>query len=157
MPVPIHKNKNDNSFIDYSVLLNYSIPVSNKKVIASNRDAGLLFQIWSKGKRKNNKILLDDILNISSSDIIRLKTNGFLIGNTKELEFTRKGKSIITTMSLGEQNAFEKKKQPKTYTEILASLDKRGKRGYRIASQEVSDIKRFNGNGLNLHDIFGDK
>jgi len=159
MPIPIkhYKDYEDDktSFIDYSVLLNYGVPENSKKVIASDNDASVLFKIWSKGKCKHNKVSMKDISEVSSQDIMRLKTRGFITGDTKEIEFTRKGKIVITTMSLGEPNAFEKKRQPKTYTEILASMNKRGKKGYRMAS---NDLDRFSNssNSLDLRDIFGD-
>ena len=57
---------------------------------------------------------------------------GFLTGGVDEVKLTRSGKIVITTMALGEVNSFAKAKQQKSYTEILASMDKRGKKGYRI-------------------------
>ena len=57
---------------------------------------------------------------------------GFISSVNDEIKITKKGKVIITTMALGEENAFNKKKTPKKYTEILASMNKRNKPGYRI-------------------------
>ena len=56
---------------------------------------------------------------------------------------------VITTMSLGEQSQFEKKRQNKSYTEILASMDKRGKKGYRSASKDP----KFSTNNSNRLDL----
>ena len=63
------------------------------------------------------------------------------------LEITKRGKTIITTMALGEPNKFETSKQQKSYTEILASMDKRGKKGYRTPKYAAS-------NSLNLREAF---
>ena len=52
---------------------------------------------------------------------------------TEEVKLTNKAKAVITTMALGENNAFTKMQKKKSYTEIIASMDKRGKKGFRMA------------------------
>ena len=139
MPVPIKpipdRVRDDRMVSDFSMLLNVSpnIPAKKKTVQASNNDASLLFEIWAKGEKAEDEdtIKIDPSMNISSRDIMRLKTMGFLTGGVDEVKFTRRGKIVITTMALGETNKFEKSKEQKKYTEILASMDKRGKKGYR--------------------------
>ena len=44
----------------------------------------------------------------------------------------RKGKRVIKTMALGETSSFLQKKENKTYSEILASMNKKNKPGYRM-------------------------
>jgi len=146
------RNVPKNTTIDYSFLFNQ--PSAKMKVTASDKDAQLLFDLWSHGEKckKVDTVKIDPSWNIASRDITRLKTLGFIRGNNNEIQFTRKGKYIITTMSLAEQSAFEKIKKNKSYTEILASMDKRGKKGYRTASCNP----KFNintSNILNLRNI----
>jgi len=133
MPVPIRliPDKPRRDTIDYSFLINVPSSPSNKKVTASNKDADVLFQIWHTS-RKNSDDTYTPNSSIDSEDIKRLKSRGFLVGTSDNLEFTKRGKLIVTTMALGEPNKFGNEKQQKPYTEILASMDKRGKKGYRI-------------------------
>ena len=139
MPVPIRpipdNRREEKMFSDYSVLLNMLpvVPPKKKTVEASNQDASLLFEIWASGEKVDGEdtVKISPSMNISSRDIMRLKTMGFLTGGTEEVKFTRRGKIVITTMALGETNNFEKRKQQKSYTEILASMNKRGKKGFR--------------------------
>lgn len=135
MPVP-DRSRDDKARPDYSFLMDL-VPGSTlpkkKLVQASNQDASLLFKIWASGEKSSEDTVKISSLDISSREIMRLKTMGFLTGGTDEVTFTRKGKVVITTMVLGETNKFEKSKQEKSYTEILASMSKRGKKGFRTA------------------------
>ena len=135
MPVPImlipdKSQKQDKYVIDYS-FLGAPIEAPKKKVMASNKDANLLFDLWSKSEKIGG-----DTFNLDSSaeskDVLRLKARGFLTGSLREVTLTRKGKMVVTTMALSEPNRFSKDKKQKDYNEILASMDKRGKKGYRI-------------------------
>lgn len=139
MPVPIMRvpdsQKNTNTSIDYSFLMNTPIP-QKKTVVASNADASLLFELWKDGEQIDDTIKINPSPNITARDILRLKTLGFLVGDLKAIKFTRKGKMVITTMALGETSQFESKKEKKSYTEILANMSKRGKKGFRMASSE---------------------
>lgn len=136
MPVPIRLIPDDGSSksgIDYSFLLQNPQP-KKKTVTASNKDASLLFKLWSTGEKiEEDVVKVNSEIDISSEDIMRLKTMGFLTGGTDEVKFTRKGKIVITTMVLSEESNFNKNKQEKPYTEILANMSKRGKKGYRAA------------------------
>lgn len=137
MPVPI-RNIPDQQIekhynIDYSFLLNG--PATKKTVIASNKDADLLFELWSKGEKvdESDAIKLSDSSGFNKKDLIRLKTMGLISASEDGIvKITKKGKTVITTMALGEESTFEKNSEPKKYTEILASMDKRKKTGYRI-------------------------
>lgn len=149
MPVPIRPVRDaekGNVGIDYSFLFNQPV---NKTVTASNQDASLLFEIWDKGEKgsKPDAVKVSPDTKITSEDISRLKGMGLIVGDSKEIQFTKKGKIVITTMSLGEGSRFEKIKQKKSYTEILASMSKRNKKGYRIP--------RFAANTANNLDIRG--
>ena len=154
MPVPImpvvDKSVQKNIGIDYSFLCEQTPMVSKRKVIASNGDAQLLFDLWAKGYKclKANTIKMNPSLNVSSRDLMRLKVMGFINKDNDEIEFTSKGKKVITTMSLAEQSTFEKNRQNKKYTEILANMDKRGKKGFRTASDPK--FVANNSNRLNL-------
>lgn len=155
MPVPIMRfpdNKKDNTnTIDYSFLIDNPVP-QRKTVVASNQDASLLFKLWENGEKVKDSIKINKSPDVTAKDILRLKTLGFLVGDINSVQFTRKGKMVITTMSLGEQSQFDKKRQNKSYTEILASMDKRGKKGYRIATKEPKEPK-FATNNSNRLDL----
>ena len=146
MPVPIRPipyNRNDLSGMDYSFLLQNQQP-SKKTVTASNKDASLLFRLWSTGEKVEEDVVkINSEINISSDDIMRLKTMGFLTGGTDKVKFTRKGKIVITTMVLSEESNFNKNKQDKPYTEILANMSKRGKKGYRTAQFATDNTNRL--------------
>lgn len=151
MPVPIKlitDKRKDNSGIDYSFLFNSPSP-EKKIVSASNKDASLLFELWSQGEKDGitDSIKILPSANITSKDILRLKSLGFIVGDVSEVRFTRKGKMVITTMALGEVSQFEKNRKQKNYTEILASMSKRNKKGYRIP--------KFAANGSNCLNLKG--
>ena len=92
------------------------------------------------GENDGNSFKVDDTV-ISSRDFYRLKTNNLIYGESNKVSFTDRGKDVIKTMSLGEQNAFLKDSKPKDYHEILASTNKRGKSGYRVAQNTLIDLK----------------
>jgi hypothetical protein len=123
MPLPIapigpgngHPQEN-NMFVDYSFLAQKVVENDKIKVTASNKDADILMKIWLEAERKGGKFAVSSDLGLSSRDITRLK----------------RGKKVITVMALGEGNKFEKGRKEKNYLEIMASMDKRGKDGYRI-------------------------
>jgi len=152
MPVPIKfvpDGRSDNKTnIDYSFLFTNVTP-TKKLVTASDKDASLLFELWDKGEKvEEDTIKIVDISTITSKDIMRLKTMGFLVGDMNTVKFTRKGKMVITTMALGEPNQFSKQRAKKSYTEILASMNKKGKKGFRIANCDpkfaVDNTNRLN-------------
>jgi len=139
MPIPIRINNGSHEFesekniiMDFSVLMS-DIPQEStmKKVAASDKDARLLFEIWSECERENNDTFKVASASINSRDLMRLKTLGFLNGDLDKVTFTNRGKTVVCTMALGEPNKFEQVKQEKSYSEILASMDKRNKPGYR--------------------------
>jgi predicted extracellular nuclease len=152
MPLPDRNTDKSSGNLDYSFLFNQP---EKKIVTASNQDASLLFKLWSSGQKGSSDSIKVDTNVISSKDIIRLKSMGFLQGDTSAVQFTKKGKMVITTMALGEDSQFEKRRQEKKYTEILASMDKRGKKGFRVAS---NDPKFATGNNtLDLTKLFKNK
>ena len=148
MPVPIGRvpdnAKESKNVGDYSFLFN-SQPLEKKTTTASNKDASMLLEIWSKGERvkSSESIKISSDINVTSRDIMRLKTMGLIAGDSNEITFTRRGKIIITTMTLGEESKFEEKRQAKPYSEILASMKKSD--GYRIPKFAAN-----NSNSLNL-------
>lgn len=160
MPVPIKtitdnpSEQQNNTHMDYSFLFNQQPDNSKKKVTASNRDAKMLYDIWSNCKKCGaNDIFQIDVNKFSQRDIMRLKVMGFITKKDDDkVAFTSMGKRVVTTMSLGEQNAFLKTRKNKKYTEILASMDKKGKKGFRSAS-DVSVFSTNNNNKINLKNI----
>jgi len=165
MPVPIrclpyyftNQGGEKKPSIDYSFLFDQmQIPSSKRSVVASNHDASILYEIWLNGdKIGEHKYRISGVVaskTVTSRDVMSLKARGFVTGGLEEIELTQKGRSIITTMSLGESNAFLKGKKEKNYSEILASMNKRGKKGYRIAStgQGSPKYRADNSNSIDL-------
>jgi len=167
MPVPIrclpdyfHNQGGDpKPSIDYSFLFDQMQNSPKRSIIASNHDASILYEIWLNGEKiGDHKYRIADVVankTITSRDVMSLKARGFVTGGPEEIEFTQKGRSIITTMALGESNAFLKSKKVKNYSEILASMNKRGKKGYRIAStgQGSPKYRADNSNSIDLRKI----
>ena len=133
MPLPIRLNNDkENSFQqDYSFLASFSpTPSSKKTVEASNQEADTLLNIWANGEKIN-----EDTYKVSSIDkmsLNKLQLRGLVTVKDDVVSFTRSGKIVITTMALGENNALDKDKKNVSYKEILANMDKRNKKGYRI-------------------------
>ena len=168
MPVPIrclpdyfdNHGEEKKPSIDYSFLFNQIQTIPGKKtVMASNQDASVLYEIWLNGNKMGDfKYKITEAFNnkaISTQDIMRLKTRGFItsaFGDSDEVEFTLKGRSIIKTMSLGEPNKFLKSKKTKNYSEILASMNKKGKAGYRTA-ENGSGSPKFRASNSNSLDL----
>jgi len=147
MPIPIKPIKDQeesgHQFMDYSFLTNQ--PINKKIVEASNKDADIIMEIWSLGEKiGENKYKISS--NISNTDIGRLKVNGFITTEGNVISFTNRGKIIITTMALGENNSFIKDQKQISYKEILANMSKKGKPGYRIPK-----FASNNNNNLNLN------
>jgi hypothetical protein len=142
MPIPIGlvtRNTLQPNFSGYGLLdisfLATHMPkeAGNISTTVADKDADALMKIWLHAK-KSDKDKYDVVdIDLDNKEILRLKSRGFISGSSKEIKFTSKGKTIISTMSLGESNSFLKSKKNKSYTEILASMNKKGKKGYRIA------------------------
>lgn len=143
MPIPIGlvgkpKDKErykDNLFVDYSFLFDKKNvkEASDSLFYLTDGDAKDLMKIWLKSKKVDGDFFMLNGDLLLSDDIIRLKTRGLITGDVNRLSFTPKAKRVIKTMTLGEANKFLQNKKEKSYTEILASMDKKGKRGYRNA------------------------
>ena len=126
MPIPINPVGSDSNGkdkdlsklqMDYSWLSTITPQAeSNKKIVtASDKDADTLMQIWlTSEKTKDNIFKIKDNTKISSQDIVRLKSHGLLTGGTNEVKLTPRGKLVITTMALGENNGFLKNQKSKS-------------------------------------------
>ena len=140
MPIPIGlvsgqpEKPENNSFLDASFLMNY-MPTKEAGLPTklADKDAADLMKIWLSAKKIDNETFEVKNVDLDNNTLIRLKSRGLISGGTEKIKFTSKAKTVISTMALGENNDFLKNKKEKSYTEILASMDKRGKKGYRIA------------------------
>ena len=148
MPIPIKpvNDKTDKNLIDYSWLFSKIPGVTEKDEKKESqpvdKDANLLMEVWTHAEKKSeNNYRLNKEVKITSKDITRLKLRGLIEGSSDEIRFTGKGKAIIGTMALGENNNFLKNQKQKTYTEILASMDKRGKKGFRLPKFSAGQIR----------------
>ncbi len=144
MPVPIQlvngpteKIKSD-GLLDISFLAHHMPKeASGLSYGVTDSDADNVMNIWLNAKKIDNDTFEIKSMDIDNQTIIRLKSRGLISGGTDNVKFTSRGKGVVKTMSLGESNNFLSKKKEKSYTEILASMDKRGKKGYRIAADGV--------------------
>jgi len=133
MPIPIRPRSQQpekNTYLDYSFLANH-MPAQKKVVTASDKDAEALMKIWLNAEQANGQYKITSSVELSSREIMRLKSQGFVTGSSSQVEFTDRGKKVITVMALGEGNNFQANRTDKSYIEILASMDHRGKSGYR--------------------------
>lgn len=153
MPIPIRpvnfkETDAPSSFsnIDFSFLLTPSTQAtSNKRTVeASNEDAKQLLDVWMNSEKTKSGKYKTKACKLSSSDMARLNSKGFISGDLSSFSFTNKGRMIITTITLGENNAFLKNKKEVNYKEILASMDKRNKNGYRIPKYAASTSNTIN-------------
>jgi len=143
MPVPIGlvngkpNRPESKGLLDISFLAQH-IPTkeaSNISITLSDKDAEALMKIWLNAKKvDNDTFVVEESVGLKNKDLLRLKSRGLISGGTEKVKFTSKGRTVISTMALGESNNFLKNKKEKSYTEILASMNKKGKKGYRIAS-----------------------
>jgi len=141
MPIPIAtvgsqpEEVENNHFLDFSFLANH-VPVkeaSFNSVVLADQDADQLMKIWLKSEKVAKDTFRISSSEIDNKDLLRLKSRGFLCGGIDEVKFTAKAKTVISMMALGESNNFLKNKKDKSYSEILASVSKKGKKGYRMA------------------------
>ena len=151
MPLPIffnpeRPNEGNHGGIDVSFL--QGVPVSDKltktswRYLVSDQDASLLMRVWIYGKPEKDALCVDETV-LSSRDFYRLKTNNLVFGDKNKISLTERGKEVIKTMALGEENAFAKNKKQKSYHEILANSNKKGKRGYRVAQNTLIDLSKI--------------
>lgn len=146
MPIPIMLNKNPdgNSVqpIDYSFLMQ-SLNTPNRSVTAGNAEASMIYKMWEVGGNKNrNSIKITSDMGISDVDIQKLKDRGFIAGSKDDMKLTSRGRSVIVTMILAEPNRFSEASKKKSYTEILASTNAKGKiRMPKFASNQDNNIR----------------
>lgn len=144
MPVPIKLINNNNfsdeknedrNVMDVSFLANSinNLQKTSSYYYVSDKDAEVIMDIWlNSSKKDDDTYSLSKTSNITNNDVLRLKSRGLLTGGAKEVKFTEKAKKVICTMTLGESNKFLSTRKNKSYTEILASMNKKDKSGYRI-------------------------
>tara|TARA_R110000824_G_scaffold148242_3_gene317837 strand:+ start:17218 stop:17694 length:477 start_codon:yes stop_codon:yes gene_type:complete len=145
MPVPLSlvndssyysDNSGKESFIDISFLTK-KLPIKTQEdtrrtVTAADKNASLLMELWANSEKNSDETFGVGKNPLTARDMSRLKTYGLIEGDNAQFSITNKGKAVITVMALGETNTFEKKRINKSYTEILAGANKKGKPGYRI-------------------------
>ena len=143
MPVPINlvsrnplqPSPQGSGLLDVSFLATHMPKeASDLSITLSDQDADHVMKIWLEARKLSKDTFDISKVNIDNKDILRLKSRGLIVGGTGQVTFTQKGKTVVKTMTLGESNKFLNSKKEKSYTEILASMSKRGKKGYRIAS-----------------------
>ena len=132
MPIPLRPQNSQESkyLMDFSFLAQ---KVSGKQEIApEDKDAALLLKVWASGRRDGDKLKVSS-QEVKPQDFAYLKTSGLVSGEMESCVITERGKKLITVMTLGENNTFLRTRKQKSYTEIMASTNKRGKPGFRTA------------------------
>lgn len=73
-----------------------------KKITVDSRDAEMIQEIWSNQDEKRlvgsediKKIKMSIPENIEDRDVIRMKTNGLIIGSGREVSLTSKGEKVL--------------------------------------------------------------
>jgi len=118
--------------IDIGMLSNLMpAPAKDNKKVSSN-DASLLFRFW-KNADEGEPDSYEVPKCFSNSDVLRLKSMGFLAGDTDVVKLTSRGKEVIKNIVLNEENAYESTRVHKPYTEILAEMDRSRKAGIKTA------------------------
>lgn len=154
MPIPIglvgkpNRKNEDDLTIDYSFLFeNKNVKEAGESFLyLTDNDAKDVMEIWLKSKKIDGNYFVLSSGTFLGEDIVRFKARGLITGDVNRLSFTPKAKRVIKTMTLGETNKFLQNKKQKSYTEILASMDKKNKKGYRTALNifdEYSHLLRF--------------
>ncbi len=134
MPVPIlpqninnmidkQNDKNvqvDYGFISFENLSDMMQKHNNSKDLlkVSDNEANLLFKLWKSSGEGFGKISVPK--DINNNDILRLKASGLISGDVDEVIFTPRGKDIITTMVLSEDNALVKQSKSKPFSQRLS-------------------------------------
>jgi len=106
-------------------------PAKDNRKVSSN-DASLLFRFWKNADEGNNDSYTVPQC-FSNNDVLRLKSLGFLSGDTDVVKLTARGKEVIKNIVLNEENTYESTRVHKPYTEILAEMDRAKKAGIRTA------------------------
>ena len=105
--------------------------LTQEMIKVSDFEAGLLFRLWKDSRCEPSDEILDVPEGFSNNDILRLKASGLISGDTKKVKFTARGKEVITTMVLSENNVLDKKSSAKPYGQRLAETKPKG--GPRLA------------------------
>ena len=114
-----------------------SIP---KEAEVADNDADLIFNLWEKSSIIRDAGNIEDRIykvpsNVSTNEILRLKSRGLLYGEKDQVRFTSHAAKIIKMMVLAEGNSFSKKSVKKPYSVILAEI-KSPKRKTNLAVAE---------------------
>lgn len=140
--VPINNEMEKNYFVDFSFLAkqvdksHMDKKAFGKFTYATDEEADILMKIWAESERRSDTedkyLKISPASKVAANDLQRLSRKGLISLDKDEIIFTDKGKSVITLMVMGEDNSFKKDQKKKSYTEILASVSKKNKSGYRI-------------------------
>ncbi|MFO8110795.1 MAG: hypothetical protein R6U17_09815, partial [Thermoplasmata archaeon] len=107
--------------LDVSFLANYQQEGQEHKkagclsVAVSNTDADDLMEIWLHADKKGKDTFDVSPIKMSNKKLLRLKSRGLLSGGTDQVKITPKGRTVVSTMALGENNKFLKRKQENNY------------------------------------------
>lgn len=121
--------------IDVGMLSNLLPRPRKEQNKVSSNDASLLFRFWKNADEGDDESFTVPPC-LSNSDVLRLKSLGFLSGDTDIVKMTARGREVIKNIVLNEENAYESTRVHKPYTEILAEMDAAKKAGIRTALEK---------------------
>ena len=142
MPIPIMPNNTDSfrnkrnqpevpvdyGTLDMSVLENLRQKGDRSSDLfkVSDFEAGMLFRLWkgSETDCRSGTIKVPDTF--SNNDVLRLKACGLVSGGVEEVALTDRGRGVIKTMVLGEDNNFDNDAVEKPFQQILAESKPKG-------------------------------
>ena len=145
MPVntgPLERRERDSRMqaVEYCQIDVSNLPVSIQKrsklqdmLKVSNVEANLLFQLWSESGAGPNDKNVGIPRSMSNGDVLRLKVSGLIAGDTEHFTLTQRGKDVISTLALGEKNAFDKNSNTQSYEKMVSDRERNSTTGPRFA------------------------
>ena len=150
MPIPImpvnveslvkHEREQQIPLVDYGLIDVSGLPLlvekksnSDDLIKVSNFEAGLLFRLWndSGAGPKDEGVSIPQT--VTNNDVLRLKASGLIVGDTDKFTLTDRGRTVLTTMVLGEQNSFDRTSGTKKFQQIVAENKNKFSGGPRLS------------------------
>jgi len=99
----------------------------------SSYEANVLFQLWKDSGAGPNDKDVKIPSSVNNSNILRLKASGLITGDTETFTLTQRGKDVISTIVMGEKNAFDKTSEAKGFEQLVSEQKRKMSSGPRFA------------------------
>lgn len=109
--VKIMIKNSQNSLVDYLVELMPGLNIMQSKNVVDDRAAESLFNIWKDSSNKLSEDVYKRPETTPISKVNLMQQQGLVVVNGQKLEITKKGKDVIKTMILGDDNSIFDKKE----------------------------------------------